>query len=160
MQVIVDLKWFILVILIALSTFSQLFMATIPDTDYVAQYCSDIPINENSTDYEVLKWETMKANQNFDLDCTDMRSFRYFARRSLQMMLGDWRHEADALAQDSLYVIFVIFSFMITVVLLNMLIAIVADAYKNAKAKGPALFRMMRLNYCAEVSLMETAMME
>mmetsp|Transcript_32075 Transcript_32075/g.46613 ORF Transcript_32075/g.46613 Transcript_32075/m.46613 type:complete len:922 (-) Transcript_32075:173-2938(-) len=160
-QVIVDLKWFILVILIALSTFSQLFMVTIPGTDYVALYCSDIPINENSTDYEVLKWETMKANQNFDLDCTDMYSFKYFSRRSFQMMLGDWRHEADALAQDSLiYLIFVIFSFMITVVLLNMLIAIVADAYKNANAKGPALFRMMRLNYCAEVSLMETAMMD
>mmetsp|Transcript_5258 Transcript_5258/g.7793 ORF Transcript_5258/g.7793 Transcript_5258/m.7793 type:complete len:174 (+) Transcript_5258:1-522(+) len=44
--------------------------------------------------------------------------------------------------------------------MLNMLIAIASDSYADAKEKGPKLFRILRLNYCVEVNLIERVLLK
>jgi len=44
--------------------------------------------------------------------------------------------------------------------MLNIMIAIASDSYADAKEKGPKLFRILRLNYCVEVNLIERVLLK
>ena len=76
---------------------------------------------------------------------------------SLCGKLGNWDLE-EGLPDDSVYIIFILLTFVITIIMLNMLIAIASDSYVDSSRMGPGLFRIMRLNYCAEVLMLEKAM--
>ena len=75
------------------------------------------------------------------------------------MKLGDWDTDIG-ISESQVFPIFVVFTCCITIIMLNMLIAIASDSYADAKLKGPGLFRTMRLNYCAEAFFLEQTMMK
>eukprot|EP00816_Leptocylindrus_hargravesii_P005742 CAMPEP_0196805488 /NCGR_PEP_ID=MMETSP1362-20130617/5268_1 /TAXON_ID=163516 /ORGANISM="Leptocylindrus danicus, Strain CCMP1856" /LENGTH=210 /DNA_ID=CAMNT_0042178443 /DNA_START=130 /DNA_END=762 /DNA_ORIENTATION=+ len=77
-----------------------------------------------------------------------------------QMMLGDWDMAEQALDDRHVYPIFVMFTFLISIIMLNMLIAIASDSYADAKEKGPKFFRILRLRYCAEVDMIERVLVK
>jgi len=57
-----------------------------------------------------------------------------------QMMLGDW--DVDNFSTSRGYLIFVIFTFFVGLILLNILIAIASTSYETAKSVGPGIFRV------------------
>ena len=131
--------WFIIVLLILLSMFSQMFLALIPGTTVAQdQLKNDTPCGEISSS---------------DL-CSIKFTFEDALKKSYSMLLGDWDLN-NGLFDSSVYPLFVMFTFLITIIMLNMLIAIASDSYADAKQKGPKLFRILRLNYCAEVIKIE-----
>ena len=50
------------------------------------------------------------------------------------------------------YLLFVIFTFFVTIIMMNILIAIACDSYAEAKEQGPHIFRVERIGMCAEIS--------
>uniref|UniRef100_A0A7S2NVJ0 Ion transport domain-containing protein n=1 Tax=Leptocylindrus danicus TaxID=163516 RepID=A0A7S2NVJ0_9STRA len=132
-QVISDLKWFMIVLLILLCMFSQMFLAIIPGT--------------------------LDLNVTIDVDEMDF-TYRRFFKESYRMLLGDWDVEGQRLEDPDVYPIFVMFTFVLTIIMLNMLIAIASDSYADAKEMGPKLFRILRLSYCAEVNMIERVLVK
>uniref|UniRef100_A0A7S2K8T3 Ion transport domain-containing protein n=1 Tax=Leptocylindrus danicus TaxID=163516 RepID=A0A7S2K8T3_9STRA len=145
-QIVIDLRWFIFVLVIMLSMFAQMFMAIIPGTQegqtYASMNCG------NQVTAAALLEECIRD--------ADISSFKYFYRITYEMMLGDWDLDRG-FSDGGVYPVFVLFTFFITIIMTNMLIAIASGSYENAKQKGPGLFRIMRIHYCSEVSLLELA---
>ena len=114
--------------------FAQMFLAIIPGTDL--SELSEVPIDE--------------------MDFT----FPRFLKESYRMLLGDWDVAGQGLNDARVYPIFVMFTFVLTIIMLNMLIAIASDSYADAKELGPKLFRILRLSYCAEVNMIERVLVK
>jgi len=57
-----------------------------------------------------------------------------------QMMLGDWDDNNFSTSRG--YLIFVMFTFFVGLILLNILIAIASTSYETAKSVGPGIFRV------------------
>ena len=78
------------------------------------------------------------------------RSMKYHRYGSLiykysLIRLGDLDLDQGLGDSNDIYPIFVMFTFVITIVMVNMLIAIASDSYANTKENGPKLFRILRL---------------
>ena len=137
--------WFMIVLLIALSMFSQMFLALIPGTTVAQNLLSYRPCREPySKDAEI---------------CSPKYTFEGTLTELYSLLLGDWDLN-NGLFDSSVYPLFVMFTFSITIIMLNMMIAIASDSYADAKQKGPKLFRVLRLNYCAEVIMIERVLVK
>ena len=87
-------------------------------------------------------------------------TYPYYIKNCYEMLLGDWDLDSQGLNDPHVYPIFVMFTFIVTTIMLNMMIAIASDSYVDAKEKGPKLFRILRLNYCVEVNLIERVLLK
>mmetsp|Transcript_27095 Transcript_27095/g.42077 ORF Transcript_27095/g.42077 Transcript_27095/m.42077 type:complete len:876 (-) Transcript_27095:211-2838(-) len=143
-QIVIDLRWFIFVLGIMLSMFAQMFMVLIPGTSQGKVYAK-------------LNCEGQLSIALFQECVNGISDFQHFYRITYEMMLGDWDLDRG-FSDREVYPVFVLFTFLITIIMTNMLIAIASGSYENAKQKGPGLFRIMRIHYCSEVSLLELAM--
>ena len=126
-----------IVLLILLSMFAQMFLAIIPGTDL----------------------RELSEVHNVPVDQMDF-SFQRFFKESYLMLLGDFDVVEQGLNDANVYPIFVMLTFVLTIIMLNMLIAIASDSYADAKEMGPKLFRILRMSYCAEVNMIERALVK
>ena len=133
-----------IVLLILLSMFTEMFMAVAPGTESYKDAVNALEMCSN---------EFCVKNAN-DPPVT----YRDYIKKSYEMLLGDW--DAQGSDDPDIYLIFVMFTFIVTIIMLNMMIAIASDSYVNAKEKGPKLFRILRLNYCVEVNLIERVLLK
>ena len=135
-----------IVLLILLSMFTEMFMAVAPGTESykdavnALEMCSNEFCVKNANDFPV--------------------TYRDYIKKSYEMLLGDWDLDSQGLNDPPVYPIFVMFTFIITTIMLNMMIAIASDSYADAKEKGPKLFRILRLNYCVEVNQIERVLLK
>ncbi|GMH90359.1 hypothetical protein TL16_g11745 [Triparma laevis f. inornata] len=120
-QIILDLRSFMLVLMVVLAAFGHAF-------------------------YLVL------SHQEMDLAHDDPNPFGdlYIAARTMYMaLLGDF--EPDAYSETFEWMLFVMFSFLVMIILLNVLIAIVSDSYDAVLVNSSQLFWRSRLELVAEI---------
>ena len=117
--------------------FTEMFLAVVPGTK---GNCNDEPCNNGEDDFPI--------------------TYQDYIKKSYEMLLGDWDLDSQGLNNPRVYPIFVMFTFVITTIMLNMMIAIASDSYVDAKEKGPKLFRVLRLNYCVEVNQIERVLLK
>jgi len=156
-QIMKDVRWFIVVLAITLISFAQAFLALLSGTSFNAP-CS----GENITNAETRLREALESDpENFDLanflqnqlnqfeNCEAQRNYE----RSYEMMIGDW--DVDIFRQSDNYIVFVLFTFFVSLIMLNILIAIASDSYATAKLEGPVIYRLERIYVTAELSAIE-----
>eukprot|EP00567_Pseudictyota_dubia_P018336 CAMPEP_0197434062 /NCGR_PEP_ID=MMETSP1175-20131217/1839_1 /TAXON_ID=1003142 /ORGANISM="Triceratium dubium, Strain CCMP147" /LENGTH=1187 /DNA_ID=CAMNT_0042962649 /DNA_START=285 /DNA_END=3848 /DNA_ORIENTATION=- len=124
-EILSDIKWFLLVLLIAISAFAQMIVSLTYE-----------PLNQQESDLE----------------------YQYFSMegylKAYTIMLGDI--DAASLQQhSSIVVLFVIYTFAVTIVLLNILIAIVSESYGNAMYASSVMLGKARVIFVADIMSMK-----
>lgn len=126
-EIMKDIKWFMLVLLIAMSSFAQMFVS--------------------------LTFEPMEANSS---DAPQMGGkYQYFSLegylKAYTLMLGEF----DSLSlrkHPSITLLFILYTFGVTVVLLNILIAIVSESYATSTTTSKTMLGKARILFVSELS--------
>lgn len=126
-EILNDIKWFLLVLLITISSFAQMIVSLTFD-----------PSSHSEQDLEV--------------------KYQYFSLegylKAYTIMLGDI--DAASLQQhSSMVVLFVLYTFGVTIVLLNILIAIVSESYVNAVYASSVMLGKARVLFVADILSMK-----
>jgi len=122
-----DIKWFMLVLVIAMSSFAQMFVSLTFD-----------PMQSSSLDTLPLGGQY----QHFSLE-------GYL--KAYTIMLGDF--DSLSLRQHpSITLLFILYTFGVTVVLLNILIAIVSESYATSTTTSKTMLGKARIMFVSELS--------
>lgn len=125
-QITKDILWFLLILLAAIMAFSQMFYTLLLPTD-----CADYDASEQLPSHCKLA--------------------EYYLRVYTVLLgdFGDW--ERDDFHTPLAVTLIVLFSFMVVIVLLNVLIAIVSDSYEKCLIRSQYLFGRARVMILAEL---------
>ncbi|KAL9180558.1 hypothetical protein ACHAXT_011011 [Thalassiosira profunda] len=119
-EIMKDIKWFLLVLFAAMASFAQMWV---------------------SFTFEPSHLESSYIMEGY--------------MKAYTMMLGDL--DADALRTHPLIaVLFVVYTFGVTIVLLNILIAIVSDSYQNSFVSSKMMLGKARVMFCSELLSIKT----
>ncbi|KAL7533458.1 hypothetical protein ACHAXR_007573 [Thalassiosira sp. AJA248-18] len=119
-EIMKDIKWFLLVLFAAMASFAQMWVSL-----------------------------TFELNQSED------QIYMEGYLKAYTMMLGDL--DSDALRTHPLIaVLFVVYTFGVTVVLLNILIAIVSDSYQNSFVSSKMMLGKARVMFVSELLSLKT----
>mmetsp|Transcript_56571 Transcript_56571/g.137360 ORF Transcript_56571/g.137360 Transcript_56571/m.137360 type:complete len:1430 (-) Transcript_56571:877-5166(-) len=124
-QITKDILWFALILLVLVVCVSQMFMTLLaPST------CATGDASED--------------------EC----SLSYFLLQSYTILMGEFNFEKEAFSTATWFsvLLVVLYSFLVTVVLLNVLIAVASDSYEKCQLKTQKLFGRARVCYVAELS--------
>ena len=126
-EIMKDIKWFMLVLMIAMSSFAQMFVSLTFE-----------PMDVNSPEAPRLGGQ-----------------YQYFSLegylKAYTLMLGDF----DSLSlrkHPSITLLFILYTFGVTVVLLNILIAIVSESYATSTTTSKTMLGKARILFVSELS--------
>jgi len=148
-QIIVDLAWFLIIMFIAVVMFSSAF--------YVLNGQIDKPERTNLGIYDVGDDDLLSHNKS------PFRSGFLSMFGMYVMILGFFdtvwlEDDRSALITFSNVCFFMLFTFMVVIIMLNVLIAVVSDSYDGAVTKSRRIFYRARLEKIAEIDSFITDM--
>lgn len=127
-EIMKDIKWFLLVLLIAMASFAQMFVSLTYEPHAVGTEQPDL-------------------------------TFKHFSLegylKAYTIMLGDF----DVISlqkHPSIALLFILYTFAVTIVLLNVLIAIVSESYSNSMMSSNAMLGKARVMFVAEFMSLNT----
>jgi hypothetical protein len=122
-QITRDILWFLVILIAAVVCFAQIFFTLL-----YPEFCATV--------------------QEYDERCNP----KEYYLKVYSILLGDWGlFERDDFTTAFSVTLFVLFSFMVVVVLLNVLIAIVSDSYEKCLLRSKNLFGRARVMLLAEL---------
>lgn len=148
-QIMRDIKWFLIVLLVAMAASAQIAIALVLQPDVVIDRCTKAMEGVSANDLSLSEQEQQL--------CTQSRGTQgqlYYG--AYTAMLGSF--EIDSLvANGSSLLFFIMYTFLVSIVLLNVLIAIVSDSYAKSLVLSETLFGRARVMFVAEIEVMQTA---
>jgi len=138
-QILQDLKYFALVLAVIIFMFGDMLHIAVSTKDN-GLYC-------------ILGEELDELNGPTQDFCSDKPIDSYL--RVYALLLGDFELD-DWRDTDGITVLFVIFTLIGVVILLNVLIAVISDSYERAKIQSLLLFGRARVTFVAQNEALET----
>lgn len=134
-QIMQDIRWFLVILLIVIFMFADM-IHIINTTSNDGAFCTDVEAPSAADDF---------CSRNL------MQSYV----RVYSVLTGDYELD-DYRNSSAITTLFIIFTFLGVIVLLNVLIAIVSDSYEKSRIASKNLFGRARVEFAAEHASLES----